>query len=138
MIKAQTEDFSSLNKTACPLIYDSLKEYADFNRKNPTEAEHVLWQCLRKKGLGVKFRRQHAIDQFIADFACHEEQLVIEVDGGYHDDPIQREDDLRRSQLLAALGYRVLRFSNDEILFDIEKVLTIIRQNILFTNIENL
>ncbi len=119
------------------MIYDSLREFADYNRKNPTEAEHILWQCLRRKGLGVKFRRQHAIDEFIADFACLEQQLILEVDGGYHEDPLQQEGDLRRSTILGNLGYRVLRFTNEEILFDIDNVLAKIRQNINYTNLEN-
>ena len=55
------------------MIYDSLRVYADANRKNPTLAEDMLWQVLRRKGLGVKFRRQHPIDEFIADFVCLDE-----------------------------------------------------------------
>jgi len=90
---------------------------------------------LRRKSLGVKFRRQHPIDEFIADFACLEEQLVIEVDGGYHDDPLQQEDDERRTSILVAKGYRILRFKNEEVLLDIENVLTKIRDNIRFTKI---
>lgn len=135
MIKKQPEDLSYQQKTADPMIYGSLREYADNNRKNPTEAEYQLWQCLRRKALGVKFRRQHAIEDFIADFVCIEEQLVIEVDGGYHNDVQQQEDDERRTSILNARGYRVLRFKNEEILFDIENVLTKIREHIKFTTI---
>lgn len=135
MIKKQMADSSYRQKTADPMIYGSLREYADHQRKNPTEAEYQLWQCLRRKALGVKFRRQHAIDDFIADFACLEEQLVIEVDGGYHNDPKQQEDDDRRTSILCTKGYRVLRFKNEEILFDIENVLIRIREQIKFTEI---
>lgn len=137
MIKAQKTDWSDKQKTASPLVYGTLKEYADHNRKNPTEAEWFLWQNIKGKQLGVKFRRQHAIDEFIADFACLEESLVIEVDGGYHNDPLQQEADARRSFILEELGYRILRFTNEQVLYDIDSVLSQIRANIIFTEIEN-
>lgn len=135
MVKPQEEDCSYKQKTADPTIYDSLRVYADTNRKNPTLAEDMLWQVLRRKGLGVKFRRQHPIDEFIADFVCLDEQLVIEVDGGYHESPEQREDDERRTALLGMRGFRVLRFTNDEVLYRIEDVKRVIREHIVFTEI---
>ncbi len=137
MIKRQREDFSSQNKTADPMLYGTLREYADENRKNPTLAEDMLWQILRRKGLGIKFRRQHAIGEFIADFVCLDEQLVIEVDGGYHETPEQREDDERRTAILNQMGYRVLRFTNDEVLYHTDDVKRSIRQHIIFTDINN-
>lgn len=137
MIKKQREDFSSKNKTADPMLYDTLREYADENRKNPTLAEDMLWQILRRKGMGVKFRRQHAIGAFIADFVCLDEQLVIEVDGGYHETPEQREDDELRTAILNQMGYRVLRFTNDEVLYHIDDVRQSILRQIIFTDINN-
>ena len=117
------------------MIYDSLRVYADANRKNPTLAEDMLWQVLRRKGLGVKFRRQHPIDEFIADFVCLDEQLVIEVDGGYHELPEQREDDERRTAILGQRGFRVLRFTNEEVLYHIDDVKQKIKAHILYADI---
>lgn len=99
-----------------------LKAYARENRKHMTEAEGLLWETIKNKGLGVSFLRQFVIDQFIVDFVCRDRRLVIEVDGGYHAEPRQANDDELRTQRLQSLGYRVIRFTNEEILFDIEKV----------------
>ncbi len=77
--------------TADPLMYGKLKQYVgELRQKRPTEAETHLCQCIRGKALGVKFRRQHIIGSFIADFCCIEAQLIIEVDGGYHQLPEQQ------------------------------------------------
>jgi 5-methyltetrahydrofolate--homocysteine methyltransferase len=104
-----------------------LKEFARDNRQRPTEAENKLWQQLRdKKVMGVKFRRQHAIQDFIADFASVEKQLVIEVDGEIHNE--QREYDEIRTEFLNANGFTVIRFTNDEVLADIYSVLNRIRE----------
>ena len=62
-----------------------IKDFAQENRKNPTEAENILWQNLRNKRLGYRFRRQHAIGDFIVDFVCIEKKLVVEVDGEVHE-----------------------------------------------------
>ena len=75
-----------------------LKEFARNNRKNPTEAEDRLWQELRKEQLGVKFRRQHAIEDFIVDFVCLEKRLVVEVNGEIHEQ--QKEYDEMRTAFL--------------------------------------
>lgn len=110
-------------KTAHPDIYALLKEYATEGRKNPTEAENILWQALRGKSLGTKFRRQHIIGDFIADFVNLTSKLVIEVDGKYHDDPKQAEADAVRTEVLKELGYTVMRFSNEEVIGDTEGVI---------------
>ena len=106
-----------------PGLYSTLKEYAHENRENPTEAELVLWSCIKNKKLGVKFLRQFIIDQFIVDFICRESKLIIEVDGAYHSEPKQEIDDEQRTRILHSLGFRVIRFANEDILFDIDKVL---------------
>lgn len=108
---------------AYPGLYSCLKEYARKNRDNPTEAESVLWASIKNKKLGVKFLRQFIIDQFIVDFICRECKLVIEVDGAYHSEPRQQIDDAQRTRILQSLGFRVIRFTNDEIIFDTDKVL---------------
>ena len=120
--------------TADPLMYDLLKTYAEENRKNPTEAESVLWEALKAKGIGAKFRRQHIIGDFIVDFYCNEANLVIELDGGYHNKPTQIKSDAERTAALKAMGYTELRFKNEEVICNIDAVLKTIKT---FTNIKS-
>ena len=103
--------------------YGVLKEYAQENRKNPTVAETALWNALRGKGIGEKFRQQHIIDDFIVDFFCQEKGLIIEVDGGYHNYPPQMKKDVERTWILSKLGYVEIRFTNEEVLHDLDGVL---------------
>ncbi|MCX7854973.1 MAG: DUF559 domain-containing protein [Anaerolineae bacterium] len=93
-------------------------------RKNPTFAEEVLWQRLRDEQLGVKFRRQHCIGRFIVDFYAREPRLIVEVDGPIHEQ--QKEYDAWRQSILEEMGYRVLRFTNDEVLENVEGVIQVI------------
>ncbi len=110
--------------TARPSSYHLLKEKFLENRKNPTQAEEILWETLRGKKLsGYKFRRQHQIDEFIVDFVCLSKHLVIEIDGGYHDTEEMQLTDVWRTSALNELGYTVIRFSNEEVIGDIESVL---------------
>ena len=110
-------------KTASPDRYALLKEYARENRKNATLAEEVLWEQLRGNGLGVKFLRQHVIGDYIVDFVSRHDGLVVEVDGGYHSEPRQQEDDRLREEYLERMGYHVIRFTNEEVLYNIEYVI---------------
>ena len=110
-------------RTSSPDRYRILKDFAIENRKNMTEAESVLWNSLRNKSLGVKFLRQHIIGDYIVDFVCQETGLIIEVDGGYHSEPCQKEDDETRTRYLESNGFKVIRFTNEEILFNIESVI---------------
>ena len=109
-------------KTAAPDRYGILKAYARENRRNATLAENVLWNELRNNNMGVEFLRQHIIGDYIVDFVSREEGLVIEVDGGYHSEPRQQEDDKVREEELEKMGYHIIRFTNEEVLNDIEKV----------------
>lgn len=109
-------------KTASPDRYGLLKAYARENRNNATLAEKVLWEHLRYNQLEIKFLRQHIIGDYIVDFVSREGGLIIEVDGGYHSEPRQQEDDALREQMLEQLGYHILRFSNEEVLYDIDNV----------------
>lgn len=85
-------------------------------RKSPTDAEHKLWYLLRSlKPLGLHFRRQAPIGIYIADFACHTEKLVIELDGSQHIES-RKDYDARRTRWLQSQGYRVLRFYNNDVL----------------------
>ncbi len=103
--------------------YDLMKENASTNRKNPTEAEAIMWSLLRRNNLGLHFRRQHIILDYIVDFACIEKGLIIELDGGYHNNPEQQQLDLQRTAHLQQLGYTELRFANEELLCEPESVI---------------
>lgn len=108
---------------ADPMEYGLLKAYARENRKNMTQSESILWSQIRGKALGVTFLRQYIIGDFITDFACLEPKLVIEVDGGYHSEPRQVEDDALRQDWLEHQGFKVIRFTNEEVECDIDKTI---------------
>ena len=94
-------------------------------RTNQTDAEARLWSRLRNRSLGgFKFRRQISVDSFIADFLCSESMLIVELDGGQHDE--QAAADARRTAYLEGLGYCVLRFWNNDVLANTEGVLEVI------------
>ena len=109
--------------TADSMQYDLLKKNAIENRKNPTEAESVLWNMLKANKLGAHFRRQHIILDYIVDFICLDKGLIIELDGGYHNDPQQKEYDEARTTHLQRLGYTELRFKNEELLYNPDAVI---------------
>lgn len=108
---------------ADPILYGRLKEFALSHRKEPTIAETILWENLNSKKIGYKFRRQHIINRFIADFVCLKKGLVIEVDGNYHQLPEIKISDKERASALNELGFQVVRFTNDEIVYNINSVL---------------
>ena len=111
-------------ETANPYNYGLLKKFAIDMRNKPTEAEKVLWMSLGGKKLGgYKFRRQHIIGNYIADFICLKENLIVEVDGLIHQLPENITNDEERKKWLNSEGYQVLRFTNNEVLIQIEKVL---------------
>jgi very-short-patch-repair endonuclease len=86
-------------------------------RKNLTDAERTVWAALRSRQFGgYKFRRQQPIGLYIVDFVCFENKLIIELDGGHHDQVEQAEYDAVRTAWLEAQGYRVLRFWNNQVL----------------------
>ena len=93
-----------------------------------TPAESALWEGLRNKNLGVKFRRQHPVNAYIPDFVCLEKLLVVEVDGGYHFVGNQQVSDEERTRYLEQNGFEVIRFTNEEVLGDIDGVLERIKE----------
>lgn len=105
-----------------------LKVHAKVMRREMTLAEEYLWNELRAKKLGVTFRRQHPISDYIADFACISKKLIIEIDGGYHETQLQQREDAIRTAHIEQLGYRVIRFTNDEVLNKLPDVLNRIRE----------
>lgn len=115
------------NYTTNKLDWHSNIDNAKEMRSNPTECESILWEALRNKGIGYKFRRQHLIDRFIVDFVCLEKGVVVEVDGKYHNDSVQQELDAQRSEILKRLGYKIIRFTNEEVIVAPDKVLSSIK-----------
>lgn len=115
--------------------YQKIRNFAREMRKNPTDAEKLMWMNLRNRKLsGKKFNRQFVIQHggyktsvnyFIADFHCHEHKIIVEIDGDIH--LHQVEYDKIREEILEELGYKVIRFKNEEVLSDISKVLAKLR-----------
>ena len=89
-----------------------------------------MWQQLRGGSLGVKFKRQHIIYDFIADFVCLEKMLIVEVDGAYHFTDKQIEYDVYRTEELEQFGFRVLRFTNEEVIHETTRVIHKIKETI--------
>ncbi len=114
-------------QNADPMLYGLLKEFVKNSRSKPTEAENALWQMLRGKQLeGYKFRRQHIIGSYIADFICLRAKLIIEIDGLIHQLPEHKANDEERTLWLKQKGFEVIRFKNEEVLGDTENVLATI------------
>jgi very-short-patch-repair endonuclease len=100
-------------------------------RQESTLGEEALWERLRdRRFLGLKFRRQVPIGAYVADFYCHDRKLVLEIDGGIHEEERQKAHDENRDSNLTALGYRILRLTNGEILEDLDSALETIRQRL--------
>ena len=104
---------------------------AQFLRRNETKAEKLLWEKLRNNQLeGLKFRRQHPVNIYIADFYCHKFKLIIELDGDYHDQEEQKQKDEVRTEVLRLNDLKIIRFKNEEVEQDINQVLTAIKNKI--------
>jgi very-short-patch-repair endonuclease len=111
----------SFHQGAKPSTFDHAQEL----RQRQTKAEKILWSLLRNRQLkGKKFRRQHPILHYVADFYCHESKLVIEVDGNFRKKAEVKLYDQARTTLLNELGITVLRFWNEEVINDAPKVLS--------------
>lgn len=123
-------DIIEYHETASPDYYPYLKYQSKRMRHNQTVAEAALWQQLRGNALGVKFRRQHALGDYIADFVSIKSQLVVEVDGEYHFTPAQHQYDTLRTESFKRMGFREIRFTNDEILTNIDKVVNAIKSSL--------
>lgn len=107
-------------------------QFARALRKNQTSAERLLWSKLRNRQLEeLKFRRQEQIGRYIADFICFEKKLIIELDGGQHNEDVNKIRDAERTKWLQKEGYQVLRFWDNEIFINLEGVLEKVRLNLL-------
>ena len=125
--------FETTDASTYQLLLDKAREM----RKNPTEAEAVLWNYLSDNKMGVHFRRQHPVYGYIPDFVCLSEKIIIEIDGGYHFEGEQLEKDAERTRQLNEEGFIVLRFTNEEVLCDIDNTLEEIT-NILAHNTDTI
>ena len=110
--------------------YELLKENAKANRNNMTEAESAFWSLAKGSGLGEKCRRQYIIGEYIVDFFFRKSMLIVELDGGYHFTEEQQKEDAIRQDWLVHMGYKVLRFTNEQILFDTESVISKIKSHL--------
>ena len=116
-----------------PDLWEKLKPIAREMRHEPTEAENLLRQYLRRHQLhGLNFRREHSIGQFIVDFYCMKAKLVIEVDGPIHQ--YQKEEDETRQEFIESQKFHVLRFSNENVLNHIDEVIYRINSYLLNQN----
>ena len=128
--KGRVAEIHHKYQTARPAAYKMLKELQLERKKHTTEAEQILWEQLSTEQLGTKFRRQHAIDAFSVDFVCLPKKLIVEVDGGYHGTPSQKEADAIRTKILNEFGYKVIRFTNEEVIGAIGIVLKKIEEEL--------
>ncbi len=123
-----------MNNSKIPHYYDATKKIFDNAkslRRKSTAAEDLLWQMLRNRKVGgFKFRRQHPLNYFIADFYCHEALLVVELDGNIHDLEIVKQYDKQREEEIIELGIQVLRFTNEEVFSEPDKVVKTIETHI--------
>ena len=113
--------------TADPTEYELLKENAKSNRKNMTEAESVFWSSVKGSALGQRWLRQHIIGDYIVELWMRKSKVVVEIDGGYHFTDEQQEDDALRTDWLEHQGYKIIRFKNEQVLFDTNKVIEILK-----------
>lgn len=119
---------NQIRYTNLPCKY--LKKQRRSLRSQQTKGEYALWQSLRRKQIGYKFVRQVSIGNCIADFYCHELRLVIEVDGGIHNDLEQKKHDIRRDAWLKSKGYNIIRVSDGDCIYDLDIVLEKIKNEI--------
>jgi len=116
--------------TADPTEYGLLKENAKANRKSMTEAESVFWSLVKGSALGQRCLRQHVIGDYIVDFLFRRSKVVVEIDGGYHFTAEQQQDDAQRSEWLERKGYKVIRFTNEQVLFETDQVISVLKEKI--------
>ncbi|MFT4153674.1 leucine--tRNA ligase [Parafilimonas sp.] len=118
--------------TNTPEQWKILAVYAKENRQNKTEAEDKLWQALRNRQINnCKFRRQHPVAGYIPDFVCLEKKLIVEIDGEYHNEEDQKKFDEARTEWLKEHQYKLIRFTNDEIIDDLRQVLQKISESLI-------
>ena len=114
-------------KGASPKIFSNAKDL----RERATKAEEIMWSELKNNKLeGYKFRRQHPLHIYIADFYCHKLKLVIEIDGDYHQTAEQKQLDAERTEMIEFQGLQVIRFTNEEVIQNVSNVINKIKEHI--------
>jgi len=116
--------------TADSMEYELLKGNARRNRKNMTEAEGLFWSLVKSNALGQRCLKQHIIGDYIVDFLFRKSKIVVEIDGGYHFIEKQQKDDAYRTEWLESKGYRVVRFTNEQVLFETDKVISVLKESL--------
>ncbi|RYD90424.1 MAG: endonuclease domain-containing protein [Sphingobacteriales bacterium] len=107
--------------------YKNRLGFAQDNRRNPTSAEKILWERLKGRRLGgFKFRRQHVVREYIVDFVCLQRLLIVEIDGGIHQEGENPQRDRDREADLQAMGFKIIRFTNEQVIGETESVCTAI------------
>jgi leucyl-tRNA synthetase len=121
-------------KTTDQNTWFRLKEKARDNRKEQTPAEKIIWHQIRNTKLGVRFRRQQVINNYIVDFVAFSSKLVVEIDGEYHNSPEQQVYDAKRTAVLEELGFKVIRFTNDQVFENLHYVIETINTELKLNN----
>lgn len=116
--------------TARPSMYKLIHQFQKDRKRNTTEAEQMLWESLKGKKFDVKFRRQHIVDTFVVDFVALSKRLIIEIDGKYHLQEEQHKADELRTSFLSELGFKVIRFKNEEVIFKLNQVIEKIKSEL--------
>ncbi len=124
------EQGPKFRETARNSTYGLYKEFSQQLKDNATKEEEILWQYLRADKTGYHIRRQHIIDEFIVDFVCLKKLLTIEIDGGYHVAPEQQEYDVARTKFLSESGFTEIRFTNEEVINNIDDVIKKIKEKL--------
>ncbi len=121
-MKKDALKISGMHDGATPIVFRNAAKL----RENMTEPEKLLWEFLKTKPIGFKFRRQHPIAGYVLDFYCHKLRLSIEVDGAYHLKKEQLEKDKERTSYLVNLGIEEIRFTNNNVLKNLSETIEII------------
>lgn len=116
--------------TADPIEYKVLKEKGISNRKNMTEAESVFWSSVKGSALGQRCVRQHIIGIYIVDFLFRKSRVIVEIDGGYHFTKEQQEEDATRQDWFENQGYKIVRFTNEQVLFDTDNIINELKKQL--------
>jgi very-short-patch-repair endonuclease len=111
-------------------VHPTIRQFARELRQTQTAAEATLWRHLRNRNLEYKFRRQHPIQFFIIDFYCADAKLLIEIDGESHFQKTQMKYDEARTEYLEMLGYKVIRFTNDDVRYNVDAVVSKILEEV--------
>jgi very-short-patch-repair endonuclease len=122
------EGLLSSNILHMPAVRRQISHHASQLRRDRTDAEEKFWQAARNRQIdGFKFRFQHSVLPYIADFACLEAMLIVEIDGGQHDEA----RDARRTAFLESEGFEILRFWNNDVLTNLDGVIQVVRQALI-------